>query len=193
MSELADRLDSLTATAISLDAQVTAHIGDAGATIHFTFRHGAYALYSEAALARQIAASASLACRQYQKKYDEAVKELCPDALGPDDDGIDFGPERRQYRQRLQHIRAVGASPDGRIRVGSRALERWRVVISAGTLRRLTEESFLATLDTAFSRMMRDYRIKVFKLKDEIYGPSLPPSLQRPPSASRPQGRRRAP
>ncbi|MGH3524437.1 MAG: hypothetical protein ACRDU4_16830, partial [Mycobacterium sp.] len=130
MGELADRLDALVVNATSLDRQITAAFGRRGTQIGVAFRTGAYRRYTEAELAPQLAQLGTLTFVRFKRDCDETVERFCPNVL--QDDGIEYGPETRQYRQRLEQIAVSAKSPDASITLETRALDRLTVVIAPG-------------------------------------------------------------
>ena len=94
------------------------------------------------------------------------------------DDGIEFGPERRQYRERMEQLVAEGRSDDGTIRARTRGFLTWEFRLAPDCLRRLSEDQFVTQLQTAITRLREDHSWQVTALKEEIYGSTLPPSSQ---------------
>lgn len=102
MGELADRLDALVVTVRSPDRQIAAIVRRQGTSIDLRFEPRKYRVYDEDELARQLARLATSAWVRFKRDYDETVRTHWPGVLAPSDDGIDFGPERRAYRLRLE-------------------------------------------------------------------------------------------
>jgi hypothetical protein len=188
MGELADRLGALVVRAASADGKITATVRGNGEKIVVAFLPGSYQQYTESDLARQLSGLATRAWARRKRAEDETIAALCPDALGPADDGIEFGRERRAYRQRLERLGAGGMSSGGRIRVASRGLVRWKFVIAAGTVRTLSEGRFLAALEAAVDDLLTRYQAMVLELRDEIYGLGVP--RYEPGADGSPAGRR---
>jgi hypothetical protein len=95
------------------------------------------------------------------------------------DDAVEFGPERREYRLRVESITAEAADDDGIVKVSIRSLTTWRFAIAGHTTQRLTEPEFLDVLTVAISRVLRAYRAERFRIKDQVYGFGYPPELRR--------------
>ena len=165
MGDLGDDLVSLTVTATSPDGQIRATLGNQGEKVDIAFQPHAYARYSDSALARELAHLAMRVTASYVRAQTKLIDDAIPDVLH--DDGIEFGPEQREYRQRLMAIKAGARSKDKRIAVASHSLVRWVVHIADGTVRTVPEETFKASLISAVRAVLTQHQREVLKLKDE--------------------------
>jgi len=173
MGELVDRLDALVVEATSLDRQITAAVGGGGHRIAVAFRTGAYRRYTEAALGNQLAQLATRIFVRYKREFDKTVELFYPNVSR--DESTEYRPETQQYQERLMQIVVSAKSPDAiSISLETHALLHTTVVIAPGTLRRLSEEEFLAALLATVNLLLALYRSAVNKLKDDVFGLGIP-------------------
>lgn len=172
MEDLASRLDGLEVRASSPNGRIHATVMDLGRSIGVSFDPDSYQYYGEPMLSHQLSQLAALAFVRF-RRYQQEIMSL---AFGESitDDGIDFGPERRRYREQLAQLTVTACSPDERITVTSRALVHWTVSIAPGTVRAVPEQQFLSGLQVAAASIVRDYRVRSFVLRDEIYDGGYP-------------------
>lgn len=176
MGELADRLDSLDVRASSPDGRIHASVLGSGRSIEVSFDPDSYQWYAEPMLGYQLAQLATLTFVRFRRDQQESMALVYGQSIA--DDGIEFGPERRRYREKLAQVVSTGHSPDGATRVTSRAMVSWTFDIAAGTVRAVPERQFLSGLQAAVDDVIRDYRVQSFILRDEVYDGGYPTWLR---------------
>jgi hypothetical protein len=172
MGELGDRLDALERTAAPFDGRVQATIGDRGKRVDIRFEPGT-SYGDERALARRISAALSAAGTAWLSEAREIIDAFVDGAIH--DDAPEFGPERRQYRERLEQLMGRGTDPTESVSVRCGDLSRWEVTITPGTTRTMRESEFIAALKEALRVAIANRDLQVFQAQDEMFGLGLPP------------------
>jgi hypothetical protein len=190
---LGQRFAGLDVETVSRDGLISARVQGLGNSFTVAFRReDAYRRYSSDVLGYQLAQLATLAFVRYQRAKQQIVdSELGAAALH--DDGAEFGPERRRYRERLAQITAAGVSGDGRVTVWTRGMVDWQVTIVPGTVARVAEREFLGALTGTVSRLVTRYRAQVVVVRDDIYDFGYPDSFRRVSGIGRRGDARRLP
>src|SRR2546421_8348 len=110
---LAERLEALDVETVSRDGLISARVEGLGASFTVAFRRkDAYRRYSSDVLGYQLAQLATLTFVQYQRAK-QAIVDSELDGAALHDDGLEFGPDRRRYRERLAQITAARAGGGG--------------------------------------------------------------------------------
>jgi hypothetical protein len=180
MGELVDRLERLAVEAWSPDGRMAA-TAEGRYQVRLRFVSGAYRKYDEVELGHQLAQLATVLWTRYRREYTEIVAAFHDD----DDPATDEEPRDRIFRERLEQLDVSGTSAQGSIALRSRALVRWEVVVTEGTLRRLTEEQFLGELDSAIADILGDYQAQLITLTDELYDIGVPASFRQSATVDR--------
>src|SRR5690242_3512715 len=111
MGQLAERLAGLVTQAASPDGHISVRMRGQGDDIQVTLRPGAYARYTELALADQLARLATLAFTRYRRDEQEMLDAMDQSSWGSGDNDGD------RYLDRLTQLVALGSSDDGRIQL----------------------------------------------------------------------------
>jgi hypothetical protein len=172
MGELGERLSLLKVEARSPDGGLTASARGRG-DVQVGFAWDMYRGYRAATLARQLEALATLLWARYRRQYLEVVA-----AWADDDDEPEPTEQDREFRRRLEELTVTGVSAHGWVTVRSRALVSWQVEIAGEPVGSLTEQQFLAELDSAVTALLADHRAKLTLLKDAVYDIGLPRSMR---------------
>lgn len=167
MGALADELADQIVRVHSPDGLVTATVS--GRQLDISFAAGAYSSYDERSLSHQLAKLGTLTLTAYRRSQRVVMARAFDDDLVTDD-GIEYGLERRHYRQRLANIVVAGTSPDDSVQIRINSLASWEVTIADGTLRRLPQYSFVAALGQAVAEVLARHRREVAIAIDEVYG-----------------------
>jgi len=163
------------ATATSPDRRIRATI-DRATQVEVTFADGAYRRYDEDTLGHQLERLGTLA----RVAYDRAASEEHRRSLGlASDEYADHQrspqEERRQrYEADLAAVEAGGVSPGGWLKVVSRGLLHWQVLIEPGTLRRVNEDGFLSELHSALRTAFAERELEITIIKARYYDLGIP-------------------
>jgi hypothetical protein len=172
MGELAERLSLLAVDARSPDGRIVATVRGRR-EVEIGFAGDGYRGYRAAALARQLEALAALLWARYRRRYLEIVASWVDS-----DEPATPADEDREILRRLEQVEVSGVSPHGWVRLRSRALVSWQVLIENEPAAELSEQQFLAELGGAASALLGDYDAKLILLTDEISDIGLPRHLR---------------
>ena len=167
MDELESRLESATIKATSPDQQLGATICGFSQPAVF-MRPGAYHHYTESSLSRQLSQLLTQLWAEGRRAHLQILRRDSADILM--DDAVEFGMERRRFRQGAELIRTEASSPEQHIRVRTRALVDWDVELVDGMLHRYSEAEFLSVLTAVLSEAFMSHQGKLSELRDEVYG-----------------------
>lgn len=172
MGELAERLSLLGIEARSPDGGLTATVRGRG-EVRVSFARDSYSRYAAAGLARQLEQLAALAWARYRRRYLQIVAAY----VNAGDETAE-SEEDRIFRQRLEQLTVSGVSGRQWVRVRSRALVSWEVRIAGEPVGSLTEQEFLAELDSAVAGLLADHRAKLILLTDAVHDIGLPRAMR---------------
>lgn len=172
MAELAERLSLLKVEVRSLDGGLTASAQGPG-DVRVAFAWDTYRSYRAATLARQLEALATRLWTRYRRRYLEVVSAWVDQDEEPESTGEDH-----EFRRRLEELTVAGVSTHGWVTVQSRALVSWHVEIVGEPVGSLTEQQFLAELDSAVAAVLADHRAKLTLPKDAVYDIGMPRSMR---------------
>jgi hypothetical protein len=165
MPELSERLGAIIVEVNSPDRCIRARLaGDDDIDVWFVA--GAYRRYSEEGLAHQLASLAKLVWTGHRQEYLRIVGEATGTAARG---GTRLHGRRADFRQALAKLTVEGVSPDESVAIRSAGLLRWEFFIRDGTIRRLTEEEFLATVREAVAMLLAEYFTRTHQLKDKFF------------------------
>lgn len=170
MGEVAERLEDLSVTVSSPDGNIEARVRG-GQARSLRFREGAYPRYTEAALAHQLARTATLLF----VGHDRGVQEVM-DKAGlhrPRRPSAAIDEAQRRYLAALPEIYATGVGPRELVRLDATGLMHWRCEIAQGTLRFLSEPEFIAEVMGAGQALLRHHRYETALLRNEHFGSGL--------------------
>lgn len=175
MASIGEHLDRMVVTVNSPDERIHAQVTNYH-DVDIWFSTGAYDRYDEDELAHQLARLGVLTwvayhrgrSEAYQKSQGLSAQELAA-AERPATD-----PHQRRYEEELNAVEAEGVSSGGTVRIRTRGLMQWDVVIEPGTTRRLGEAAFLNELHTAMRSLLGDREVKIITLKSEYFDIGIP-------------------
>jgi hypothetical protein len=172
MGELAERLSLLSVEVRSVDGGLIAAARGRD-EVQVAFAWDTYGRYRADALARQLEGLATRLWAAYRRRYLEIVA-----AWAEHDDEPESTDQDREFQRRLQAMTLVASSARGWVTVRSRALVSWQVEIAGEPVGSLTEQEFLAEIDSAVSALLADYRAQLALLTDAVYDIGLPRSMR---------------
>ncbi|MEV8506306.1 hypothetical protein AB0368_15930 [Actinoplanes sp. NPDC051475] len=172
MGELAERLSLLNVEAQSPDGWLTATARGRG-DVRVAFAWDTYRSYRAATLVHQLEALATLLWSRYRRRYMEIVASWIDQ-----DEAPEITDEDREFQRRLEELNVAGVSAAGWMTIRSRALVSWQVQLAGEPVGSLTEQQFLAELDSAVAALLADHQAKVTLLTDAVYDIGLPRSMR---------------
>lgn len=165
MGILAERLDSLRIEATSPDGQITSTFTPI-AEVGISFHGNGYRNYTERGLEHQLSAMADRWWIQYRDARRAAVAEATGQPALEQDR---WEANARRFHTDREALTGEGMSPRHAVFVTGTGLKRWNVVIRDGALAALDEAEFAAELAVAYSASVRDFQLKLNRLRDKHY------------------------
>lgn len=172
MGELAERLSLLNVEAQSPDGRLTA-TARGRRDVQVAFAWDTYRSYRAADLAHQLEALATLLWARYRRRYMEIVASWVDQ-----DEEPETTDEDREFQRQLEELNVTGKSAAGWVTLRSRALVSWHVEIAGEPVGSLTEQEFLAELDSAVAALLAHHQAKLTLLTDVVYDIGLPRSMR---------------
>ncbi|MFI1989082.1 hypothetical protein [Actinoplanes sp. NPDC020271] len=172
MGEFADRLSVLSVRAESPDGQIVGSV-ESPPQANISFRDRAYRQYSDGDLGHQLGQLAAVLFVRYRREYDEilsAYRDLPAEAGDVRYESL----QEATFRERQAALVVRGRSARGRLEVSTRALLRWDVTVTEGTVSSLSESEFLAEANSLVAEVLRDWRNQTALLTNEIYDIGVP-------------------
>ncbi|GAA4915041.1 hypothetical protein LX16_4247 [Stackebrandtia albiflava] len=184
MSVYASMMDRLDLKVHSPDRNIRARLTDR-TRLELSFVPESYRSYADGSLAHQVAAVARLLWVGRRRASLIARKE----ALGESSAAAyeePRSPEQREFFERRARIEATGESDNGWVTVATVGWTHWDVTLAPRTVRTLHEVQFCREVESAFPRLLADYRAENAALLDALHRKTRPEYFDHP-------ARRRAP
>lgn len=144
---------------------------DGRESVQLSFAPGYYERASDHDLESQLTQVARLLWTARMRAYNTIIADEYHESII-----IDPTPQSqldREFYDQRDNLLATGRSSDGRIEVTVRGMRDWKVRITPGTSRELSEDAFASAAATAASQLISDQRDKVRELKIEIFAPEF--------------------
>lgn len=78
---------------------------------------------------------------------------------------------RREFERERDQLTVQAASPDGRVKVGTRGMSQFKVAIKPGTIAATDEHEFIAQLKGAVAQLTTDYTEALQDLREKMLVP----------------------
>ncbi|MGH3389976.1 MAG: hypothetical protein ACRDOO_13990 [Actinomadura sp.] len=166
MGVLSDRLDSMRVRVPSPDGMITGELRNR-MEVRLSFASGSYRQYDIPTLERQLVGLARRLWAGRTRKFYEALSEAFGETVTGESRPV--SPRDVAFHAARDELVVQGRSADGRVRVATRGMQRWRVKITDGTLRTLSEEEFSVRVSEAAAALIREQLEKVRELKQQFY------------------------
>lgn len=163
-------LDTMVIEVTSPDKKIKAKVRDRR-RVQVAFRPGVYGSYEHAALEHQLGQLASLTWTAYLRGYRAGVKKAGRVIN-------DWDVKRRAYREELSKLRAYGVSQHEFAKAYTNGLVRWKLELQSHAQEQLSEQQFVAEVESAVANTIIKYEERVVLLKDKHFRFDLPPSIR---------------
>lgn len=146
-------------------------------TFDIVFKEATYRKYGEANLAHQLGSLLQLMWTGFRKADLMAKSRTLGDAVAEESRNPSSRAGRELFRRR-QELALNGTSARRHLKVDCVGWRNWKVGVSSGTLRELSEAEFCDEVRSMVSALMHDYHRKLQPLLEEFHRESDPEGYQ---------------
>jgi hypothetical protein len=162
MGSLGERLDNIHLRVRVPGTEIEAELRNRK-DVTISFGENGYEFLNERGLEQYLATLARLLYVGWVREYRGAISETSI---------VISEPETQQDEDFLEarsEMEATGASGDGRVTISAVGMQDPQVRITAGTLRELSEDQFVARTKEAVTALAEDYQAKIRELKVRFF------------------------